>query len=152
MIIIACLKCNVALRTVGEDAEVHQLVGQGSEWYPDKYPCPTDGCPGPAEYCTGIQPSALAAMTLYEVTPQEAFSAFEGVGLPPERDCGETAVRLAFEKKIVGLGTRQLHGKNRTVVTWIEFEDGTRAYFGASSEGALVYRLSKRFSYVENVK
>lgn len=149
MIIIACLKCSTALRTSGDVAEVHTLIGQGCEWYPNKYPCPTDGCPGPAEYCQAIDSSAFSALHVHDVTPQEAFAALEGLGLPPERDCGETAVRLALEKKIVSAGTRQLHGVNRCVVEWLEFEDGTRLHLAASAEGAVAYRLSKPFSYVE---
>lgn len=150
MIIIACLRCSVGLRTSGDEAEVFTLLGPGSDWYPDKYPCPTDGCTGHSEFVTAIEPSALAALTIYDVSPQEAFAALNGLGLPPERDCGESAVREAFTKKIVGVGARQLRGQNRCAVDWIEFEDGTRLYLGASGDGALAYRLSKRFSYVEH--
>jgi hypothetical protein len=149
LIIIACFKCNIALRTSGDEEEVHTLLGAGSEWYPNKYPCPRFGCTGLAEYSTGIQPTALAALELHEVTPQEAFAAFEGLGLPPERDCGETAVRGAFEKKVTNVGVRQLRGRNRSVIDWIEFEDGTRLFLAASGDGAVAYRLAKKFSYVE---
>lgn len=149
MIVIACLKCSMALRTSGDPAEVHTLLGQGSEWYPDKYPCPRDGCPGPAEYCMSIDSMAFSALEVHDVTPQEAFAALEGLGLPPERDCGETAVRAALEKKITGAGTRQIRGMSRTVIEWLEFEDGTRMYLASSAEGAVAYRLSKPFSYAE---
>lgn len=149
MIIIACLTCHVGLRTSGDEAEVHALLAHGSEFYPDQYPCPTDGCPGKGQYLEAIDPAALSQLELHDVTPQEAFAALNGLGFPPERDCGETAVRQALTQKIVKSGVRQLRGANRSILDWLEFEDGTRMYLASSAEGAAVYRLSKRFSYTE---
>jgi len=149
LIILACLRCNVGLRTCGDEAEVSTLLGPESECYPDQYPCPTDGCGGRAKYFESIDSAALSKLELHDVTPQEAFAALNGLGFPPERDCGETAVRQALTKKIANVGVRQVRGANRSVVEWLEFEDGTRLYLASSSDGAVAYRLARRFSYVE---
>lgn len=149
MIVIACLHCNVAIRTVGDEAEVYQLVGHGSEWYPDKYPCPTAGCPGLAQYLEAIDPNAARQLVIHDVTPQEAFAAIEGLGFPVERDCSETAVRQVFEHKITKTGVRQVRNSNRSIIDWIEFDNGVRMYLAASSDGAVVYRLAGQHSYVE---
>jgi hypothetical protein len=93
---------------------------------------------------------ALAGLEIHDVTPQEAFAALNGLGFPPERDCGETAVRQALTKKILNAGVRQIRGINRSVLEWLEFEDGTRLYLASSSDGAVVYRLARRFSYAES--
>jgi hypothetical protein len=90
-------------------------------------------------------------MVIHDITPQEAFAALNGLGFPPERDCGETAVRQAFASKITDVGVRQIRGANRSALEWIQFEDGTRLYVASSPHGAVVYRLAKRFSYVEQV-
>lgn len=150
MITIVCLKCRTALRTVGSEAEVHSLLGPGSEYYPESYPCPTDGCDGKAKYLEAISPVALSQLKIYDLTPQEVFAALEGLGLPPERDCGETAVRKAFGSNVTEVGVRQLRGANRSILDWIQFADGTRLYVAASAEGAVVYRLARRHSYAES--
>lgn len=148
MITIACLRCNIGIRTYGDEVEVSSLLVEGSEWYPDQYPCPTDGCGGTAQYLESIDSAALSRLEIHDVTPQEGFAAFNGLGFPPERDCGETAVRAALKSPVVDVGVRQLRGSNRSVLEWLQLEDGTRLYLAASSEGAVVYRLAKRFSYV----
>jgi len=149
MITLTCQGCRTALRTVGEEVEVRNLVGPECDWYPDEYPCPV--CPGKMEYQTAITGSALAAMRVHDVTPQEAFAALSGLGLPAERDCGETAVLKAFERPIRSLGTRQLPGKNRTAIDWIEFEDGTRMFLASGIDGAVVYRIAPPRSFVQEV-
>jgi len=149
LITIVCLTCRVGLRTCGDEAEVSTLLGPESECYPDQYPCPTDGCVGRAQYLESIDPAALARLEIHEVTPQEAFAALNGLGFPPERDCGETAVRLALTHQVTEAGVRQIRGTNRSVLDWLQLDDGTRLYLASSSEGAVVYRLARRFSYVE---
>lgn len=151
MIVIACTSCGVGVRTFGEHAEVHHLIGQGCDWYPNKYPCPNDRCGRTAEYMQSIDPSALSRLELHDLTPQESFAAFNGLGFPLERDCGETAVReLLLTSSICKAGTRQVRAANRTVVEWLEFEDGSRVYLASSADGAIAYRISRPHSYVED--
>jgi hypothetical protein len=151
LITLACLKCNTAIRTVGDNREVFALLGHGCEWYPDKYPCPKAGCDGLAQFMEAVAPTALSQLEIHDLTPYEAFAAFNGLGFPPERDCGETAVREAFKQSISKVGVRQLRGENRSVIDWIEFTDGVRIYLAASGAGAVVYRIARPFRYTEAV-
>jgi hypothetical protein len=142
VITIVCTSCGTAIRTSGEYAEVDLLLGEKSEWYPDKYPCAN--CPAKAALIDNIDPSALKALDLYEMTAQEAYGAFNGLGLPEERECGPMAVGDAFKSSVKKVHCELIKGTNRSVVRHIELEDGTRVYFGSSPYGATVYRIAKR--------
>jgi hypothetical protein len=125
------------------------LFGEKSDWYPDKFPCPWVNCDGKGELLTSIQPEALAALSVHELTPQEAYVAFNGLGLPEEQDCGPTAVQVAFNKLVKKVNVALLKGTNRSIVNWIEFEDGTRLFLGATAAGAIVYRIAKPRSFTQ---
>lgn len=151
MIHIVCTKCNLAIRTVGEFNEIQHLLAEKSEWYPDKYPCPAVECDGRAEYTESIAADAYQALDIHDLTPQEAFAAYYGLGLPEEQECGPLAVDKAFEQKVSKVNARLIRGSNRSVIDSIEFEDGSVMYLGSSAAGALVYRIAKRRSFVEEV-
>jgi hypothetical protein len=142
MIFLAC-KCGLVLRVSGNPDEVHMLLGPGSDLHPDRYPCPESGhC---MVYSEAIPNGDLRAARVVDVTPQEAFAALHGAGLPSERDCGETAVRaLLLEGKIAKVDVQQLRGTNRSVVRSLQFEDGRRLYLGSGPEGAVAYRIAGR--------
>lgn len=116
-------------------------MGPNSEWWPASYPCPK--CRSLAHTIEAVGPDALAALDVYDLNPQEAYSAFNGLGLPQERECGPTAVRLAFQNPIKFIKARLIKGSNRSVLDSIEFADGSVMYFGASPYGAIVYRISE---------
>lgn len=153
MIIIACKDCGTAVRVSGEPEELSHLLGEmNTDWYPDKYPCPTAKCQGKAEFMEGIEPAAMSALTLHDLTPHEAFAAFHGLGLPGERDCGPTAVEKALlEHRVVKVGCALVRGTNRTVIYHLELEGGTVLYLGSSPFGAVAYRLSNSESAVSRV-
>lgn len=148
MIIIVCTQCGVGVRTHGEDTDV--LVGQSCEWYPNKYPCPVQ-CGGQAS-CAEVESLSLPALDIHDLTPQEAFAAFEGLGFPEEHDCGKAAVeRLFVEQRVKSVKVVQLRHQNRSRLDHIEFENGTKLYLAAATEGAVVYRISNPHSYAEAV-
>lgn len=153
MIIIACRECGMAVRVSGEHDEVQSLLGeQNTEWYPDLYPCPRAGCTSKAELMESVEPSALQTLSLHDLSPQEAYAAFHGLGLPEERDCGPTAVKTALlGSRIKNVDVRLIKGSNRSVLYKIELEDGTSLYLGSSSFGATVYRVAKLQSAVERL-
>lgn len=153
MIIIACKDCGTAVRVTGEHEELSHLLGEmNTDWYPDKYPCPTSMCQGKAEFMEGIEPGAMNALTLYDLTPHEAFGAFHGLGLPGERDCGPTAVEKALlEHRIVKVHCALVRGASRSVLYHLELEGGTVVYLGASPFGAVVYRIGNKDSAVGRV-
>jgi hypothetical protein len=153
VIIIACKDCGTAVRVTGENDQLSHLVGElNQDWYPDKYPCPTAQCAGKAEFMEGIEPSAMRMLTIHDLTPHEAFAAFNGLGLPGEQDCGPTAVReVLLTNKVKAVDTRLIRGSHRSVIYSLTLEDGTILYLGSSSFGATVYRISKVQSAVKRL-
>lgn len=149
MIMIVCKKCGVAIRTSGDSEQIENLFGERSQWYPDKFPCPNAFCGGYGEFTNAIEPEALKCLTIYDLAAEEAFAAFSGLGVPEERDCGPVAIEKAFAKPIKKINSKIVPGSNRSVIYWIEFEDNTRMFFGASSYGAIVYRIAQRESPME---
>jgi len=125
------------------------LVGPDTEWWPDKFPCRKAGCDGKAQVIESVEPDALAAFDVVELTPQEAFAAFHGLGTPEEQECGVLAVEQAFQKPIKRVRAWNIKGAGRAVIDFIEFDDGTRLYIGSSPHGATVYRIAKTHSYAE---
>jgi hypothetical protein len=145
MIFIICPQCKLALHVVGDDAETHQLFGEGTTFAERGYACPR--CTGGmAAY--GSLPSN-AGFNPYTLSPQEAFAALNGLGMPEEKDCVPEVIRTEFKKSVKSLAVRWVRGTNRSIIDHIEFEDGTKMYLGASPQGAIVYRISPPFSYTE---
>lgn len=144
MITIVCKKCGVAIRTSGDPEQIENLFGDKSQWYPDKFPCPNAFCGGYGEFINAIEPEALKCLAIHNLTPEEAFAAFSGLGIPEERECGPAAVEKAFTKSVKKINSKLVPGSNRSIIYWIEFEDNTRIFFGASPYGAIVYRIAQR--------
>jgi hypothetical protein len=151
VIYIVCPSCLSALRvSPGTDNEAEELLGESCDWYPDKYPCPR--CEQPCTLATVVDSDTLRKLDVADVTPMEAFVALSGAGLPEEQDCSATAVgKLFTEKRVKAVATRLIRNSNRCAVDHIEFEDGCKAYFGASSHGAVVYRISRPGKYSDRV-
>jgi len=143
VIVVTCAKCGLTIRSAGDGLE--HLLGQGSDWYPDRYPCPR--CAAKARILVGGDYPENAV----DLNPEEMFAAFHGLGMPAEREFGETVVRGAMNgAKIRKVHTRSV-GKGRCCVDRIELEDGTTLYLGASTYGAVVYRMSAVHSYADSV-
>lgn len=151
MIIIVCKECGTAVRTSGEHEEVDCILGTKCDWFPDRYPCPSAGCRGLGEMVDQLEPGASQYIDLHDLTVQEAFAAFHGLGMPEERDCGPTAVTEAFKVPVKSLDAKLLKGSNRTIIYSIEFENGTRMYLASSAYGALVYRIATPRKYSDEV-
>jgi len=146
MIFIICKTCGFVLRiSPGQEGEAESLFGRTSEWYPDRYPCAR--CDGTAELQATVEgPFA----TPVDVSPGEALACLNGLGLPSERDChGAYVSELLTSKRVTKVVTRSIPGARRCVIDHIDLEDGTKVYFGASTFGATVYRVTPPFSYVE---
>lgn len=150
MITIVCMKCGTGIRTMGEPGELHTLF-TGTPWHPDDYPCPEASCRGRAQLVESIDSLTLTTLNIHDLELQEAYAAFNGLGFPEERDCGKTAVEFAFKQPVKEVRVRQIRGQNRSVLDCIIFEDGTRLYVASATEGAVIYRIAKPHSYVEEV-
>lgn len=152
MILIACTHCRKALRVTGELDELEPLVGQRSEYWPDKYPCYCCGGTAAGFLVPEISEAAHASLSITDVTPQEAFAALNGLGLPDERTCCAEVVEPFFEKQGIKVHGFQPRGTMRYLVSELEFPDGTKMFFGTSPQGALIYRITKKHSYLKAVE
>jgi len=149
MIYFVCT-CGLCLQVIGEELESQCLVGTASDFYPDRYPCPAENCGEKMVYAAVLDKAA--PMTVVNLSANEAFSAFMGLGLPQERDCGVTAVMQLFEKqRVVKVDATQVPGANRCVLHSLLFDDGRRLWLGSCPEGAVVYRLAMPREYYAEV-
>lgn len=150
MIFICCLTCRCALRVSGLQQEVDYLVGQGSEFWPDKYACYNCGGAAQGMLTPQVGAEVLASLTVTDVAPAEAFAALNGLGLPPERLCCSEVIAPLFEKCGITVRGRDIRGTTRTILDEITFPDGTRIYLAGSAQGAVVYRVVPPHSYTSN--
>lgn len=148
MIAIVCTACKKMLNVVGEVSEVDMLVGQRSDFWPNKYVC--FSCSGPAEgfLTPEVSAAAIRELDVYDVTPQEAFAALGGLGIPAERTCCADVVVPLFEAVGLKVKGKELRGMTRYFLDEIEMPDGTKLFLGASPHGAVIYRITRPHSYV----
>ena len=150
MVYLECPECRVGLRiSPGEPGEFEALfeVSLSSSFSMRVYPC----------FRCGQEKACLSTehpegVELFDVNPQEAFAAINGLGLPGEQECGGAAVADVFlEKRVKNVKTQMIRNSHRCILDSIEFDDGTKMYFGASAGGATVYRIASKHSYVDGV-
>lgn len=153
MITLACLKCRLALRLSGEFGEVDYLVGMKSEWYPDRYPCPTSGCGGTMTLTDTIASVDLEQLKIHDLSPQEAFQALHGMGLPNERECSaELVLETLIGRTVTAVDIQDLRGTNRAAIHSLMLDNGVRLYLGSSPYGAVVYRVAPPRSHVQELE
>jgi len=148
LIHIVCMNCSFGLRvSPGQDGERDGIIGPHDEWFPDRYPCCR--CGGLMTIAAAVDKDTFPQLELVDVSPPEALAALHGLGLPHERECSPTAV----QKVMTGAHVKRVTIRNshRSILEYIELENGTRLYLAASAFGATVYRISPRGSYVEEV-
>lgn len=151
MIVVVCtnIECRTIFRVIGDPHEVYSLIGEGSEWWPNKYTCPLCGQQATAEHESSID---LRGMEVRDLEVQEMFQALYGMGLPEEQVCTYDVLgKIFFNQRVQAIGGHAVSGTNRFCLEWLEFSDGTKMYFGASAHGALIYRVAKKISHTENV-
>jgi hypothetical protein len=152
MILIICEPCSICLRVMGDAEEIDHLVGEKSDFWPNKFVCPT--C---EKTCVGVKeidadPQVLNLLSLMDLGPEDAFKAMHGMGLPHEGDCRAPVVdELLRTQPIRKVKTKEIPHTHRCRVDWLELWDGTRMYFGAGAEGAVVYRITKPVSHVKRL-
>jgi hypothetical protein len=133
MILIVCRSCSFTLRVI----EGHEDVVVE----PALHKCPS--CTGEVRTTpeAGVTAEDFARLRVHDVTWPEAFVALSGVGMPTERECTVDKVRALFTQSISSVGLEPVHGTGRSILTHLEFADGTKLYLGASPFGAVAYRL-----------
>lgn len=152
MRLIVCRHCQLALRVIGNVDEVEQLAGTRSEFFPDKFPCPTcrRSCPCYPEI--EVDPTSLAVFRVVDVTPVEAYAAFHELGLPLETKCSlEEVNKILLEHPIRKVHGFTIEGTTRCLIEKLELWDGTMVFFGAGGNGAVIYRIVKASTYASRV-
>lgn len=149
--IIVCSACGMGLRVQGDPEEILYLLGEKSDFWPDKYPCPTCAAKCKAFLECEIDTPALALMTMIDLTPQEAYAALFGLGLPEERSCCAEVVEALFKEHGIVAKGRQHHGVLRYYLDELTLKDGTRFFLAPSPYGAVIYRVSKPHSYTKEM-
>ena len=149
MICIVCKDCGYALRVNGEVRDVDQLVGQSSDFWPNKYTCFSCGKQADGFLTPEVSSLALATLTVIDVTAEEAFAALNGMGIPEERTCCAEVVLPYFEDQGIKVKGKQPRGTQRYIVEELEFPDGTKMFFAPSPQGATIYRITRKHSYVQ---
>ena len=144
MIYIVWPKARLVVRITGPDDRIACLVGDESHWHPDQYPLPLRGHYELGSVAEAADASALRNVELKELSAEEAFVAFSGLGFPEERDCRPCAVRQQFESAVRRIEAEPLPGTNRTLIRSIVFDEGSELFLGAAPEGAIAYRLAKK--------
>jgi hypothetical protein len=152
MIVVCCNVCRLALRVIGEPAEIAPLVGTQSTFWPDKYPCPHCGYWAIGRVESTLSVEDLASFRVLDLGAAELFAALNGLGLPDEKACSLAVIVALFKeqpvRRVVGV---DVPGTERCVLYYFELWDGTRIHLGASPEGAVVYRNVPPQSYVEKI-
>lgn len=151
MLLVACSNCYTAVRVMGEEAHVDSLVGRASEFWPTGYTCVSCGkpCEGMSEVL--VDPALMAQMKVRDLGPNEYYSALLGLGTPDEMQCDATTVRELLKQRVRHVGGFVVKGTTRFCMTDLEVEDGTKLYLGASTHGAVVYRIARPVSYTQKV-
>ena len=147
MIAVVCTACNHAVHVIGEVSEVDMLVGQRSDFWPDKYKCWDCGTNMEGFLTPEISAAVLNKLFIYELTAHEAFAAFMGLGLPQERVVEADTVLELFEKVGLKVKGKSYRGEQRYFIDAIEFPNGMKLHLAASPHGAAVYRITKPHSY-----
>lgn len=147
--LVPCMNCYTCVRVIDDPVQTALLVGQQSEFWPDKYTCIACGKP-----CEGLleneaENNALERMKVRDLTAPELFAALHGLGTPDEMQCDGATVRELLTRPIKGVQGRTPPGTARFILESLELEDGTKLYFGASPSGACVYRITRPVSYTQ---
>lgn len=153
LVICSSMMCRTVTRIMASSpSELTYLVGERSEWWPKKYVCPA--CDGQASgvYEGSIDPNEFKDFNVGELEAQDYFRFMMGVGLPEEQDCRLEVLQDIFHRgKVNKIAGKVIPGSKRFHLEWLEMEDGTTLYFGASTYGATVYRITKRPDYTKKV-
>lgn len=150
MIAIVCTSCKHCIHVIGEMSEVDLLVGQRSDFWPDKYKCWACGKYMEGFLAPEISYAVLNELFIYELSPNETFAALMGLGLPEERAVDADTILELFEKVGLKVKGKAYRGQSRYFIDEIEFPNGMKLHLGASPQGAAVYRITKPHSYTRS--
>ena len=151
MLLVVCTNCYTVVRVLDDEAKLHQLVGEGSDFWPDKYVCISCG-----KACIGVKESSITVQDLSkakvrDLDAEQMLAAMSGLGTPDEMLCDITTVRELLARPIKKVQGYTVAGTTRTCLMEIELVDGTKLHFGSSVHGAIVYRITRPISYTQKM-
>jgi hypothetical protein len=153
MMLVVCssLDCLTVTRILSQSAdELVSLVGERSDFYPNRYSCPRCDTPASVVYEGNVDPNQFKDFSVMELEAQDYFRFLMGVGLPEEQDCRIEVLQSIFhENKVKNIAGHSISGTKRFCVDWLEMENGTKLYFGSSTNGATIYRITKKPEYTK---
>lgn len=150
MYIFVCDSCHSGFRVIEDDIDrARMLIGESSDV--GKVVCPRCAAALGRYREIEVDGTVMRRLKVTDLTTDEMYAALNGFGLPEEVQCSRRRVQEVLEntkiKKVVGRDT----AAGRFVIDSILFEDNKRMYLGASSEGAVVYRISEPYDYATKV-
>lgn len=141
MLFVPCEHCFSAVRVLDVDTD---LVGAGSEFWPDKYTCVVCTAPCRAYAESEVSATTLLRMKVHDLTSAEYLNALAGNGLPHEMQCDVPTVQELFQKPVRAVALEPVPGTTRSILQALEFADGTLMYLGSSPLGAVIYRITRQ--------
>lgn len=153
-LIVTCEGCGAIYRVMqqGEGADVSYLVGDCSGFWPDKYSCPRCGARASGSHEDTL-PRGFHTKDIVDLTPEELLAALYELGLPDERTATLCSLRACLEgREVRSVKGHDVEGTERCCVDYLEMMDGTRIYLGASTHGAVAYRIVPPTSYVARLE
>ncbi len=153
MMLVVC--SSIACKTVtriyaGSVNELTNLVGERCEWWANKYKCPSCERQATAVYEGQVDPNEFQGFSVRSLEAADFFRFMMGVGLPEEMNCDPNTLADVFRSgKVTQIKGHAIRGSSHFCVEWLEMEDGTRLYFGSSSHGAAIFRITKKSNFAE---
>lgn len=151
LVVCASVSCKTVTRIYASSvSELTGLVGERSEWWPSRYKCPSCEGQATAVYEGRVDPNEFQGFDIRSLEAADFFRFMMGVGLPEEMECQlEVLVEIFKAGKVAKLAGHPVRGSKHFCMDWMEMEDGTRLYFGASSHGATIFRITKKTNFAE---
>lgn len=143
MMLFPCDSCGNCVRVLGDPEEISSYLGEKSDFWPSKHVCPI--CGEKVLALDELYAEGLVDLThkVRDLTPEDCYRAMIGEGLPEELHCTEAAIKELFKMPIKSVYGQDVPNTERFCMEALEFEDGTTLYLGASTHGAVVYRIKR---------
>jgi len=146
---LACDACLTVIRVFGDAEVIDNLIIGHSKWTAG-WPCVSDNCHEfmrrvtDTEEVSGVFAAADSTLLhVNELSPEDAFSALCGLGLPEEIGTQPEVIRaLLLSNKVRDIQNWQA-ASGRTVLDWLELENGVRIHLASSPAGPVVYKITR---------
>lgn len=143
MILVRCTACSSCFRLMQDEC----MVGSSSEFWPDKYVCPSCGAAAQGMREDDVE----GCVDAIDIEPTELYAAMHGLGLPSEMVCEEGAVVSLLTSGISRVVGFMIPNTTRFVLEHLVTADGTRVFFGSCPHGAVVYRIARKPEYARKI-